>query len=123
MRVAPLAHVFAHNHRLSRHHASTVASRASNLGAEAQTDDFTRFGAVERIGRRKKRARERAFDACVSHGDGVLITTYEHMRLFRDRICAVRWGYAVLDEGHKIRNPGDDVTIVAKQLQTCIESS
>ena len=66
----------------------------------------------------KKRARECAFDACVSHGDGVLITTYEHMRLFRDRICAVRWGYAVLDEGHKIRNPDADVTIVAKQLQT-----
>jgi len=66
----------------------------------------------------KKRARERAFDACVSDGDGVLITTYEHMRLFRDRVCAVRWGYAVLDEGHKIRNPDADVTIVAKQLQT-----
>ena len=40
------------------------------------------------------------------------------MRLFRDRILAVRWGYAILDEGHKIRNPDADVTIVAKQLQT-----
>ena len=66
----------------------------------------------------KKRARERLFNECISDGDGVLLTTYEHMRMFRDRICAVRWGYAVLDEGHKIRNPDADVTIVAKQLQT-----
>ena len=29
-----------------------------------------------------------------------------------------RWGYAVLDEGHRIRNPDADVTLMAKQLQT-----
>lgn len=69
-------------------------------------------------GRSKKYAREKAFNDCISDGSGVLLTTYEHMRLMRDKICAVRWGYAILDEGHKIRNPDADVTIVAKQLQT-----
>lgn len=68
--------------------------------------------------RGKKQARERAFNDCISDGAGILITTYEHLRLFRDRILAVRWGYAILDEGHKIRNPDADITIVAKQLQT-----
>ncbi|KIY91715.1 DNA excision repair protein ERCC-6 [Monoraphidium neglectum] len=29
-----------------------------------------------------------------------------------------RWGVAVLDEGHKIRNPDADITLAAKQLQT-----
>ena len=32
--------------------------------------------------------------------------------------CCHRWGYAVLDEGHRIRNPDADVTLMAKQLQT-----
>ncbi|KAL6755227.1 SNF2 family N-terminal domain-containing protein, partial [Haematococcus lacustris] len=30
----------------------------------------------------------------------------------------VQWGYAILDEGHKIRNPDSEVTLVAKQLRT-----
>lgn len=29
-----------------------------------------------------------------------------------------RWGYAVLDEGHRIRNSDAEVTLMAKQLQT-----
>lgn len=29
----------------------------------------------------------------------------------------VRWGYAILDEGHKIRNPDSDITLVAKQVR------
>ena len=69
-------------------------------------------------GKTKARERERVFDMCVRDGDGILVTTYEQMRLFRDKICSVRWGYAVLDEGHKIRNPDADITIVSKQLQT-----
>lgn len=28
-----------------------------------------------------------------------------------------RWGVAVLDEGHKIRNPDSEVTLVAKQVR------
>ena len=29
-----------------------------------------------------------------------------------------RWGYAILDEGHRIRNPDAEVTLMSKQLQT-----
>lgn len=34
---------------------------------------------------------------------GVLLTTYETMRLQRAELVGVDWGYVVLDEGHKIR--------------------
>ena len=30
----------------------------------------------------------------------------------------MEWGYAVLDEGHRIRNPNAKITLVYKQLQT-----
>ena len=66
----------------------------------------------------KKSARLKLLRDCVSDPKGVLLTTYEHLRLMRDHVLSVRWGYAVLDEGHKIRNPDADVTICAKQLQT-----
>ncbi|RDX94043.1 Protein CHROMATIN REMODELING 8 [Mucuna pruriens] len=49
---------------------------------------------------------------------GLLITTYEQLRILRDQLLDIEWGYAVLDEGHKIRNPNAEVTLVCKQLQT-----
>jgi len=38
--------------------------------------------------------------------------------LQRDLLLNVPWGYAILDEGHKVRNPDAEVTLAAKQLQT-----
>ncbi|KAL0282390.1 UNVERIFIED_CONTAM: DNA excision repair protein CSB [Sesamum angustifolium] len=35
-----------------------------------------------------------------------------------DKLLDIEWGYAVLDEGHRIRNPNAEVTLVCKQLQT-----
>ncbi|CAA0815213.1 Protein CHROMATIN REMODELING 8 [Striga hermonthica] len=49
---------------------------------------------------------------------GLLITTYEQLRLKGDKLLDIEWGYAVLDEGHRIRNPNAEVTLVCKQLQT-----
>ncbi|KAL9227603.1 hypothetical protein vseg_003275 [Gypsophila vaccaria] len=49
---------------------------------------------------------------------GLLITTYEQLRILGEKLLDVEWGYAVLDEGHRIRNPNAEVTIVCKQLQT-----
>ncbi|KAL9260251.1 CHROMATIN REMODELING 8-like protein [Drosera capensis] len=54
----------------------------------------------------------------LSSDSGLLITTYEQLRLLGDKLLDVGWGYAVLDEGHRIRNPNADITIVCKQLQT-----
>lgn len=49
---------------------------------------------------------------------GLLITTYEQLRILGEKLLDIEWGYAVLDEGHRIRNPNAEVTIVCKQLQT-----
>lgn len=51
------------------------------------------------------------------HTNGhVLVTTYAGMRLYRDFILDKQWGYVILDEGHKIRNPDADVTFTCKQV-------
>lgn len=47
-----------------------------------------------------------------------MLTTYEGLRRGRELLLPVRWGAAVLDEGHKIRNPDADVTLAAKRLRT-----
>jgi len=47
-----------------------------------------------------------------------VVTTYEHVKLYQDALLPVRWGTVVLDEGHKIRNPDAEVTLVCKQLRT-----
>ena len=46
------------------------------------------------------------------------MTSYEQLRLQRAALLGVPWGYVILDEGHKIRNPDAEVTLVAKQLRT-----
>ena len=49
----------------------------------------------------------------------VLVTTYEGLRVHAAALTnGVRWGYAILDEGHRIRNPEAAVTIAAKGLRT-----
>jgi len=47
-----------------------------------------------------------------------VITTYEQVRIFQDELLGVNWGYAVLDEGHKIRNPDAIVTLACKQVRS-----
>ncbi|KAI5066883.1 hypothetical protein GOP47_0017411 [Adiantum capillus-veneris] len=54
----------------------------------------------------------------VSSKSGLLVTTYEQLRILREKLLDQEWGYAVLDEGHRIRNPDAEVTLVCKQLQT-----
>ena len=53
-----------------------------------------------------------------SSDSGILITTYEQLRLRRDILLPIAWGCVILDEGHKIRNPDAEITLVAKQLAT-----
>jgi DNA excision repair protein ERCC-6 len=48
----------------------------------------------------------------------VIVTTYSAVRLYNSAITAVKWGYCVLDEGHKIRNPDAEVTMACKRIRT-----
>lgn len=57
-------------------------------------------------------------DRVLRSKSGLLITTYEQLRLQGEKLLGIEWGYAILDEGHRIRNPNAEVTLVCKQLQT-----
>lgn len=51
-----------------------------------------------------------ALKRVVSRGNrGVLISSYEGLRRRKDDLCAIKWSYAILDEGHRIRNPDAEV--------------
>jgi len=56
-------------------------------------------------------------DRVVAEGH-VLVTTYSGLQSYADLLIPVEWGYAVLDEGHKIRNPNTAITIYSKELRT-----
>lgn len=57
-------------------------------------------------------------DRVLRSKSGLLITTYEQLRLQGEKLLSREWGYAILDEGHRIRNPNAEITLVCKQLQT-----
>lgn len=48
---------------------------------------------------------------------GVLITTYSGVQTYREVLLKHRWGYVILDEGHKIRNPDSETTLAIKQFK------
>ncbi|CZR59211.1 related to DNA repair helicase ERCC6 [Phialocephala subalpina] len=72
-------------------------------------------------GREKKpkstTAAKKIVDRVVKHGH-VLVTTYAGLQTYSDVLIPVDWDYAVLDEGHKIRNPNTAITIHCKELRT-----
>ncbi len=67
---------------------------------------------------RKENRWDAMIDKVVGSDSGLLITTYEQLRIVREKLLDINWGYAVLDEGHRIRNPDAEITLVCKQLQT-----
>ncbi|KAL2866898.1 DNA-dependent ATPase RAD26 [Aspergillus lucknowensis] len=48
----------------------------------------------------------------------VLVTTYSGLQSYASLLIPVEWGGAILDEGHKIRNPNTSITIHCKELRT-----
>lgn len=48
----------------------------------------------------------------------VLVTTYVGLRIYSKYILPRDWGYAVLDEGHKIRNPNSEISLACKRIKT-----
>ncbi|KAG5357952.1 DNA repair protein [Yarrowia sp. B02] len=48
----------------------------------------------------------------------VVVTTYAGLKSYRSLLLDREWGYCILDEGHKIRNPDSQITLDCKQLKT-----
>ena len=66
---------------------------------------------------KSQQAAKRIVDRVVQDGH-VLVTTYSGLQTFAELLIPVNWEYAVLDEGHKIRNPNTAITIYCKELRT-----
>ncbi len=48
----------------------------------------------------------------------VLVTTYSGLQTYSEFLIPTEWECAILDEGHKIRNPNTSITIHCKELRT-----
>ncbi|XP_076819187.1 DNA excision repair protein ERCC-6-like [Clavelina lepadiformis] len=49
---------------------------------------------------------------------GILVTSYERVRLALENLLSKSWHYVILDEGHKIRNPEATITHSVKMFAT-----
>ncbi|PHH75441.1 hypothetical protein CDD80_2373 [Ophiocordyceps camponoti-rufipedis] len=69
------------------------------------------------VGKGSLSAAKRIVKGVVQKGH-VLVTTYTGLQTYADELLPVEWEYAVLDEGHKIRNPNAEITVTCKELNT-----
>ncbi|KAK4408156.1 protein CHROMATIN REMODELING 8 [Sesamum angolense] len=95
--------------------------RSRSNDSDRDSEDSTNSGSEEKSSSKNTKNTKR-WDSLINRvlrsESGLLITTYEQLRLQGDKLLDIEWGYAVLDEGHRIRNPNAEVTLVCKQLQT-----
>lgn len=104
--------------RVSILHSS--GSGMLNIGREDRMEaDLDQLGYGEaRIPLAKgQRAAKGIIDRVTNEGH-VLITTYSGLQSYAELLMPTDWQYAVLDEGHKIRNPNTAITIYCKELRT-----
>ena len=83
---------------------------------EEKEEDFY-YGSTNKKPPKSQKTAKNIVDRVVNHGH-VLVTTYAGLQTYHDVLIPVDWGYAVLDEGHKIRNPNTAITIYCKELRT-----
>ncbi|KAI5457825.1 SNF2 family N-terminal domain-containing protein [Mariannaea sp. PMI_226] len=69
------------------------------------------------VASKSEKAARRIVNGAVKNGH-VLVTTYTGLQTYADELLPVQWDYAVLDEGHKIRNPNAEITVTCKELNT-----
>ncbi|KAH8910314.1 hypothetical protein BR93DRAFT_943976 [Coniochaeta sp. PMI_546] len=100
--------------RVSILHSS--GSGMLNVQSERRFDEEDELDNLDRP-RQSSKAARRIVDRVVKQGH-VLVTTYAGLQTYADVLIPVEWGYAVLDEGHKIRNPNTTITINCKELKT-----
>ena len=105
--------------RVSILHSS--GSGMLDVGREAQMEDAllsrTWDGSRRKALSKGQRAGKKIVDRVIQDGH-ILVTTYSGLQTYAELLIPVDWEYAVLDEGHKIRNPNAAITIYCKELRT-----
>ncbi|PLN78191.1 DNA repair protein Rhp26/Rad26 [Aspergillus taichungensis] len=99
----------------------TSGSGMVNIHKESRREDALLYEQWNSTGSRGMssglRAGRRVVKRVVEEGH-VLVTTYSGLQTYAPLLIPVEWGCAVLDEGHKIRNPNTSITIHCKELRT-----
>ncbi|MCJ1339150.1 hypothetical protein MMC09_004439 [Bachmanniomyces sp. S44760] len=99
----------------------TSGSGMIDLGREQRMEDGLMTQSYSSIRRtpltKTQKSAKSIVDRVVKNGH-VLITTYSGLQTYADMLIPINWEYAVLDEGHKIRNPNTAITIHSKELRT-----
>ncbi|KAJ2335620.1 DNA repair protein rhp26, partial [Coemansia sp. RSA 2671] len=72
---------------------------------------------ISEAARESLRRAELLVDRVYKHGH-IVVVTYSGLQVYRDVLLRRKWGYAVLDEGHMIRNPDAEATLSCKGLDT-----
>ncbi|KAF4595730.1 DNA excision repair protein ERCC-6 [Ophiocordyceps camponoti-floridani] len=91
------------------------ASGSGMVNPRLEDDDD--MGQRRPVGKGSLSAAKRIVKGVVQKGH-VLVTTYTGLQTYADELLPVEWDYAVLDEGHKIRNPNAEITVTCKELNT-----
>ncbi|KAL2838388.1 SNF2 family N-terminal domain-containing protein [Aspergillus pseudoustus] len=96
----------------------TSGSGMVNIKNESSREDALISGSYGTGGSSSgTRAARKVVKRVVEEGH-VLVTTYSGLQSYASLLIPVEWGGAVLDEGHKIRNPNTSITIHCKELRT-----
>ncbi|KAF5021554.1 hypothetical protein F66182_6411 [Fusarium sp. NRRL 66182] len=92
-------------------HASGSGMMNPKFEDEYDLDNF------QPLATKSEKAARKIVNGVVKNGH-VLVTTYTGLQTYAETLLPVEWDYAVLDEGHKIRNPNAEITVTCKELNT-----
>ncbi|KAJ5348347.1 uncharacterized protein MYU51_015153 [Penicillium brevicompactum] len=105
--------------RVSILHSS--GSGMINLGKESSRENALTSEMMGSYGSRHlsagQKAAQKIIKRVVEEGH-ILVTTYSGLQSYADALVDVDWDCAILDEGHKIRNPDAGITFSCKELRT-----
>lgn len=87
--------------------------REARIEDDLEEMEYTREKRLGKAGKAAKRIVDK-----VARDGHVLVTTYSGLQTYAELLIPTEWEYAVLDEGHKIRNPNTAITIYCKELRT-----
>ena len=99
----------------------TSGSGMIDVGRESREEDELMSATPRSIGKKPltkaQKSAKNIVDRVVQEGH-ILVTTYSGLQSYAELLIPTDWEYAVLDEGHKIRNPNTAITIYCKELRT-----
>ncbi|KAL9073736.1 MAG: hypothetical protein Q9161_002774 [Pseudevernia consocians] len=99
----------------------TSGSGMIDVGRESREEDELMSAAPRSTGNKPltkaQKSAKKIVNRVVQEGH-ILVTTYSGLQSYAELLIPTDWEYAVLDEGHKIRNPNTAITIYCKELRT-----